>query len=113
MRAVGLKGMSGLEQALWIQIQAAGLPLPATEHRFSPPRRYRFDFCWVEQKVAAECEGGTWVRGAHSRGKHFESDAEKYNLAALIGYRVLRFTTDMVKDGRALATIERALKESE
>ncbi len=104
-----------MEQALWIQIHAARLPVPLTEYAFAKAegRRYRFDFCWVEQKVAAECEGGTWVKGAHSRGKHFESDAEKYNLAALLGYRVLRFTTDMVADGRALATIERALKESE
>ena len=105
--------MSGLEQALWIQIFAAGLPIPEHEYRFDPKRRYRFDFAWMPEKVAAECEGGTWVRGAHSRGKHYESDCEKYNLAALLGWRVLRFTTDMVKDGRALATLERILTEAE
>jgi hypothetical protein len=55
-------------------------------------------------------DGGSWVRGRHSRGKGYEGDCEKANEAAIAGWRVLRVTTDMVKDGRALTTIERALK---
>jgi very-short-patch-repair endonuclease len=85
------------------------LPEPVKEYQFAPPRRFRFDFAWLEQKVAAEIEGGTWNNGGHTRGKHFESDAEKYNLAALMGWRVLRFTTNMVTDGRAIDTIKKAL----
>lgn len=59
--------------------------------------------------VAVEIEGGTWVSGAHGRGVHFESDAEKYDEAAILGYRVLRFTNKMVEDGRAIEFTIRAL----
>ena len=61
-------------------------------------RDWRFDFAWPNEKVAVELEGGTWVRGAHTRGRHFRSDCEKYNFAQLLGYRVLRFTGDMLED---------------
>ena len=64
------------------------------EHQFAPPRRWRFDFAWPAQKVAVEMEGGIWTRGAHTRGKHFRSDAEKYNAATIAGWRVLRYTTN-------------------
>lgn len=89
-------------------IDASGLPAPQLEYRFAPPRRWRFDLCWPELLLAAEIEGGTWGQGRHSRPQGYERDCEKYNEAALLGWRVLRFTTAMVRDGRALATIERA-----
>ena len=100
---------SHLEFTLDQQIAAAGLPRPEREHRFAPPRRWRFDFAWPARRIAAEVEGGTWSRGRHVRGRGFEADCEKYNAAALAGWRVLRFTGAMVEDGRALATIEEAL----
>ena len=100
---------SHLEFTLDQQIAAAGLPRPEREHRFAPPRRWRFDFAWPVRRIAAEVEGGTWSRGRHVRGRGFEADCEKYNAAALAGWRVLRFTGDMVEDGRALGTIEEAL----
>lgn len=99
-----------LELTLSVQIEQAKLPAPERELMFAPGRRWRFDFAWPEKALAAEIEGGTWVKGAHSRGKHFESDAEKYNAAVLSNWRVLRFTCDMVNDGRALATIKKALE---
>ncbi|MCP4540619.1 MAG: hypothetical protein GY832_26070 [Chloroflexi bacterium] len=98
------------EQSLAFQIEALGLPEPEREHRFAPPRRWRFDFAWPARNLAAEVEGGTWARGRHTRGAGFEKDCEKYNEAALLGWTVLRFTTQMVNDGRALETIERAIK---
>ena len=54
-------------------------------------------------------EGGTFSGGRHSRGRGFEADAEKYAEAAILGWRVLRVTTAMVNDGRALDLIERAM----
>lgn len=78
------------------------------EYRFHPVRRWRFDFL-IDDVIAVEIEGGTWINGAHNRGKHYESDCQKYNEAALMGYKVLRFTTDMVKSGQAIDTIRRAL----
>ena len=91
------------------QIEQAGLPAPETEYRFHPVRRWLFDFAWPDVLIAAEVEGGTWVRGRHTRGRGFEGDCIKYNSAAVIGWTVYRFTGDMVQDGRALAALEEAL----
>lgn len=85
------------------------LPAPEREYRFSPPRRWKFDFAWPGCKVALEVEGGTWVGGAHTRGKHFEADAEKYNMAACNGWLVLRVTNHMVNDNRAADWVRLAL----
>lgn len=86
------------------------LEKPDTEYRFHGKRRWRFDFAWPALMLAVEVEGGQWVNGRHQRGKGFEDDCEKYNEAALYGWTVLRFTGDMVKDGRALATLLKALR---
>lgn len=101
--------MSQLTKALAFQMHVAKVQAPEPEFRFHATRRWRFDFAWPDERVACEVEGGTWVKGAHSRGKHYESDCTKYNEAALLGWVVIRVTTDMVKDGRALAFVERAL----
>jgi very-short-patch-repair endonuclease len=92
------------------QIQAAGLPPPVQEYRFNPGRLHRFDFAWPERMLGVEVDGGTWSAGRHTRGAGFERDVEKLNAAAELGWVVLRFTTRMVEDGRALATIQNALK---
>lgn len=91
------------------QIAAAGLPGPVAEYRFAPPRRWAFDLCWPHRRVALEVEGGTWSGGRHVRGRGYERDCEKYSEAAILGWAVLRVTTAMVRDGRALALLERAL----
>src|SRR5579871_3812123 len=88
--------------------RSLGLPVPAPEYRFAPPRRWRFDFAWPAHRLALEVEGGVWSGGRHVRGKGYERDCEKYSEAALRGWRVLRVTSGMVKDGRALALLSRA-----
>jgi very-short-patch-repair endonuclease len=100
---------SPLEARLALHLRACKLPEFEREYYFARPRLFRFDFAWPELKVAAEVEGGTWTGGRHTRGDGFERDAEKYNLAALAGWRVLRFTAAMVRDGRALETIRKAI----
>ena len=90
--------------------QVPGAGQPKTEYRFHDTRRWRFDFAWPEYRLAVEVEGGQWVNGRHQRSKGYEGDCEKYNEAALDGWKVLRFTGDMVKDGRALATLISALR---
>lgn len=67
-----------------------GLPEPVAELRFAPPRRWRFDWAWPDNKVALEVEGGVWTRGRHTRGAGFIKDMEKYNAATVLGWRVLR-----------------------
>lgn len=80
------------------------------EHRFHDTRRWRFDFAWPELMLALELEGGTHAGGRHVRGAGFEKDCEKYNQAACMGWLVLRATSAMVRDGRALSTLEEALE---
>jgi len=92
-----------------LQLRAARLPEPVVEFRFCE-RRWRFDYCWPNEKLALEIEGGHWVNGRHNRPAGFAKDIEKYNEAVLMGWRLLRVTTDMVADGSALNLIERALR---
>jgi very-short-patch-repair endonuclease len=111
MMPIDMSGFSDGEAALiWALHATRGMLMPECEVDFAPGRKWRFDFAWPERKLAVEVEGGTWSGGRHTRGDGFERDCEKYNAAALLGWTVLRFTTAMVDDGRALETIERALR---
>lgn len=103
---------SELERTLITQCRQLNLPTPELEHIFAPPRKWRFDLCWPDLKIAVEVEGGQWLEGGggHQRGKGFERDAIKYNEAALDGWMVLRATTDMVIDGRGVRFVERAME---
>ena len=100
---------SSLEARLAWQITIAGLPLPEVEYKFHPVRRWRFDFCWPQFDLAAEVEGATWAQGRHTRGSGFAADCEKYNEAVLMGYRVLRFTAEMIESGQAIEMITKAI----
>lgn len=80
------------------------------EHRFHPVRKWRFDFAWPQHGLAAEVEGGVFVRGRHNRPSGFIGDCEKYNAAVALDWRVLRFP---VKKGwlpEAVETIRKALE---
>ena len=79
---------------------------PVREYRFHPVRRWRFDLAYPQVKLAIEIDGGVYVSGRHSRGAGAEADMEKHAAALLLGWRVLRVTPRMIRDGRALAWIE-------
>lgn len=96
------------------QMLAAGLPPPDREYRFArladPPRAYRFDWCWPGRMVAAEYEGGTYGgKSRHTTAAGFREDCVKYSLAAELGWRVLRYTSDHVRSGAAVAQLARVL----
>jgi very-short-patch-repair endonuclease len=80
------------------------------EHRFHPPRRWRFDYALVEERIAIEVEGGVWTRGRHTRGAGFLKDVEKYNCAAVEGWIVIRTTPDTLIAQSTLDLIQRALE---
>jgi very-short-patch-repair endonuclease len=95
-------------ETLKLHLRQYGLSF-VEEYRFDEGgRKWRFDFAFGKE-LAVEVEGGVWVEGRHSRGGGMEADMEKYNAAALQGWRVLRFSTGMVKSGVAIDTIRRAL----
>lgn len=97
------------ERALEHQLRMVGTPRATAEYRFDPSRLWRLDFAWPELKVGIEVEGGSWTGGRHVRGQGFEADCDKYNEAAIRGWLVLRVTTAMVADGRAVTLVGRAL----
>lgn len=102
-------GKSVHEETLALHIRAHSIPAPEREYRFCE-RRWRFDFCWPDRKLAVEIEGGVWSGGRHTRGSGFVADMAKYNRAALLGYTVLRVTGDMVRKGEAIELIREALQ---
>jgi hypothetical protein len=103
------KVLSAGEETFALQCKAYDLR-PEREYRFSE-RKFKFDFAWPEFMVAVEVEGGTeWGRSRHSKGKGFEADCEKYNLAAILGWKVLRFSTRMVVSGEAIDLVRKLLQ---
>lgn len=92
------------------QCEMVGLPKPEPEYRFHPTRKWRADFCWPERRVMVEVDGGAFVGGRHTSGSGFVKDMEKQNAAALLGYRLFRFTPRQVQSGEALNVLTEALK---
>ena len=85
---------------------------PVREYEFCPGRKWRFDFAFVAERLGIEIEGGTkYGMSRHSRGRGMELDLVKYNLASRMGWRVLRYTTDMVVRGEAIDEVLEALRE--
>jgi very-short-patch-repair endonuclease len=77
------------------------------EFEFHPKRKWRADFHLVGKKILVEVEGGIWSGGRHTRGKGYIGDMEKYNAATMMGFQVIRFSTDQVKSGLAIQQIEK------
>lgn len=80
------------------------------EYKFHPERNWRADFLITGTKILVEVEGGIWSGGRHTRGKGFIADMEKYNAAAVMGFKVLRFDTQQVKSGLAIKQIENLVR---
>lgn len=94
-----------LELALLAHIKARGLPAPIREYQFALPRQFRADMAYPGKRLLIEVEGGG-PRGHHS-GDGYDSDCEKYNIAALLGWTVLRFTGRMIEKGyRGLLAVD-------
>lgn len=96
---------SPLEAKFALLWRALRGPALEREHRFAPPRRWRFDFAHPASRVAVEIEGGVWRRGRHNRPKGFIADCEKYSAAAVAGWTVVRLTAKQIN----CAEIERII----
>ncbi len=99
-----------LELALLQAVRFAGLPEPVREFPFAHPRKYRADFAWPDARLLVEVEGGVYRGGKHGTVTGIKGDIEKGNVAVLLGWRVLRFHGDQIRDGSALSAIEEALR---
>ena len=61
-----------------------------------PNRRFIFDFCFPQSKVAIEISGQIWRKGGHTSGKGVQRDYEKINLALLEGWIVFQLSEEMI-----------------
>ena len=101
------------ERELAFQIKAHGFPEPHEQYQFAEElgRRFRADFAWParEYRFLVEVQGGIWRRGggAHSHPQNIERDVEKQQIASLLGWFVVPVITDQVKNGTAIAVLER------
>lgn len=91
---------------------ALGFPAPVAEYRFAPPRRWRFDFAWPDQRVALEIQGGLFSRGRHVRGAALLKEHEKLNESAALGWRVVFATPQNVYEPHVLSRLRRALEDA-
>ena len=99
-----------LEGALFSQIAAAGLPAPIRQAAIIPGRSYAWDFCWPEDRVVLDVQGGQFRGGGHQTAGGLENDCIKLALTVLLtDYHPLTVTTNMVNDGRALEIVRAAL----
>lgn len=97
---------SSWEDYLSNQLFGWQIPEPIKEYRFLPPRRFRFDFAWPDIKFAVEVDGNVYHKGRHTTGAGYSRDCEKFALAAIEGWRVIRVTTGQVGTGDALNWIK-------
>lgn len=67
-----------------------------SEYKGINGRKFRFDCANPEKKIAIEIEGGLWITGRHNRPVGMIQDLEKYNLAVLEGWKILRYTPEML-----------------
>ena len=91
---------------------AHDISIPESEHKFLSTRKFRFDFCWPDNMLAVEIEGGVWTGGRHTRGSGFVKDMEKYNLATCAGWRILRYTPQELRQSATYVMIKECLENS-
>lgn len=81
------------------------------EYRFHPTRKWRFDWCWPEGRIAVEFDGIMHRTVGHNSLAGILRDAEKINEAQRLGWRVFRANAKNVGDGTFVALIENVLVE--
>ena len=105
----GVKVESVGEAALIQQLKTLKIEFEQ-EFQFHTTRKWRADFYIKNTKLLIEVEGGIWSGGRHTRGKGYIGDMEKYNAATMMGFQVLRFSTEQVTSGFAIKQIEGLVK---
>jgi very-short-patch-repair endonuclease len=111
----------GLFLNLWAALKESGDPMPISEHRFAKDmgRQFRFDWSFVPERVAVEVDGGQYIvrrtRGGRliGGGRHnTDGDREKRNLAVELGWHILTYTPEMMKEnpGEVVSQVRRVLE---
>ena len=92
--------------------KAFDIETPEKEYRFHPKRRWRFDYAFPNHKIAVEIEGGVWIDGRHNRASGFIKDMEKYNAAAVLGWRIYRILPDGIKKQKTYKDLRQLIPEA-
>ena len=87
------------------------IPIPVAEHRFHRIRKWRFDFAWINQKIALEIEGGSFTPGGHKGIGKAWLDMEKFNEASVMGWLVIKTTPQKATSQEVMNFIIRAFAE--
>ncbi|WP_151832104.1 hypothetical protein [Acinetobacter ursingii] len=103
------QGVSKGEAMLCQQLNLMNIEF-TQEFRFNPDRRWKADFRIDGFPILVEVEGGVHCNGRHTRGEGYTADCEKYSVAAIHGWTVIRGTTKQVQSGLVLNWIEEAMK---
>lgn len=90
-----------------------GVPIPATEYMFAKEamgREWRFDYAWIEERLALEVDGGLFVHGGHNRGGFILKTHEKQNAAAELGWRILHCVPKTLRTTATIELLQRAMR---
>ena len=112
--ARAVKPPSELEAVFILHLKAEGMAaLFEREVMIIPERKYVFDFVCADYKIAIELQGGTWKAGTgHNTGAGLSRDYDKSNLAQMLGWLVLMFDTNAVRNGQAIQTVRAAVERA-
>ena len=103
MKAKVPKALSPGEEAFALHCRAEKINV-IRELQFHPDRKWRFDFAIARNgiNIGVEIEGLSRYTSRHTTFSGFRDDCEKYNAAAKLGWRVLRYSTEMATRGDAI-----------
>jgi hypothetical protein len=62
------------------------------EYKFHHERKWKFDYAIPELKIAIEYEGLMSEKSGHTTITGYSDNCEKYNMAVILGWKVLRYT---------------------
>jgi len=68
------------------------------EYKFAKDRKFKFDFFVPSLNLGIEYEGIYGGKSRHTTVSGYAKDAEKYNLATCLGYKVLRYTNGSISN---------------
>jgi hypothetical protein len=101
----------------WLQKQGLSVETERTFSQFmETKRRFRADYLILDSRIAnykgiiLEVNGGHWTFGRHNRGKGYENDLIKSNMAQVNAYIYLQYTYGQLKERLYIADITKIIE---